>query len=122
MGKVGNVASVKPVNVAGGLTSRFATPQEESVNYADRVVRPLYYQEWETPRIGDRRPTPVVIELDVQSDGRVISARITRRSNDPLMNQSVENLIRNVRQFTPFRQVGVSSSSLHIVVTMEIIE
>ena len=122
MGNVGKVSSTKPVNVTSGLTSRFATPQEESVNYADNFVRPTYYQAWTPPRVGDRRPTPVVVELDVQSDGRVISARITRRSNDPLMNQSVENLIRDVRQFTPFQQAGVRSSSLHIIVTMEIIE
>ena len=122
IGKAGQLSSTTPANVTNELTIRVATPQEESVNYADRVVRPIYYQAWNTPRIGDRRPTPVVVELNVQSDGRVTFVQITRRSNDPLMNESVENLIREVRQFTSFRQVGVRSSSLHIVVTMEIIE
>ncbi len=122
MNNAGKLSTTSTANVTSGLKSKFATPQEESVNYADNVVRPGYYNAWDTPRIGDRRPTPVIVELDVQSDGRVISARITRRSNDARMNESVQNLIRNVRQFTPFSQVGVRSSSLHIVVTLEIID
>ncbi|MBP5640015.1 MAG: TonB C-terminal domain-containing protein, partial [Victivallales bacterium] len=96
--------------------------QEESVNYAENVVKPGYYEAWETPRVGDRHPTPVVVELDVISDGRVVSAKITRRSNDALMNASVEKLIQTVRQFVPFAQAGIKSSSLHIIVTMEIVD
>ena len=123
LGNTGQPAvGASAVAVPRGLTRRFATSAEESVNYAEQVVKPQYYQAWNTPRIGDRRPSPVVVELDVQADGRVLSARITRRSSDPLMNESVEELIRTVRQFTAFRDAGVKSTSLHIVVTMEIVE
>lgn len=116
------VEPVRPDALTGRLRQRIeaATPAEEAMNYGDQVVRPAFYEAWETPRTGGRTPQPVVVELDIASDGRVISSRITRRSNDDRMNQSVEELVRRIRRFTPFSQLGIRATSLHIVVTMTV--
>ena len=116
------VEPVRPDALTGRLRQRIeaATPAEEAMNYGDQVVRPAFYEAWETPRTGGRTPQPVVVELDIASDGRVISSRITRRSNDDRMNQSVEELVRRRRRFTPFTQLGIRATSLHIVVTMTV--
>ena len=116
------VEPVRPDALTGRLRQRLeaSTPAEEAVNYGDQVVRPAFYEAWETPRTGGRTPQPVVVELDIASDGRVISSRITRRSNDDRMNQSVEELVRRIRRFTPFSQLGIRATSLHIVVTMTV--
>ena len=116
------VEPVRPDALTGRLRQRIeaATPAEEAMNYGDQVVRPAFYEAWETPRTGGRTPQPVVVELDIASDGRVISSRITRRSNDDRMNQSVEELVRRIRRFTPFTQLGIRATSLHIVVTMTV--
>ena len=116
------VEPVRPDALTGRLRQRIeaATPAEEAMNYGDQVVRPAFYEAWETPRTGGRTPQPVVVELDIASDGRVISSRLTRRSNDDRMNQSVEELVRRIRRFTPFTQLGIRATSLHIVVTMTV--
>ena len=116
------VEPVRPDALTGRLRQRIeaATPAEEAMNYGDQVVRPAFYEAWETPRTGGRTPQPVVVELDIASDGRVISSRITRRSNDDRMKQSVEELVRRIRRFTPFSQLGIRATSLHIVVTMTV--
>ena len=116
------VEPVRPDALTGRLRQRIeaATPAEEAMNYGDQVVRPAFYEAWETPRTGGRTPQPVVVELDIASDGRVISSRITRRSNDDRMNQSVEELVRRIRRFTPFTQLGIRATSLHSVVTMTV--
>lgn len=116
------VAPVETSTLTGKLRQQLkaATPEEEAVNYGDQVVRPILYEAWDTPRSGGTVPQPVVVELDIAADGRVISSRLVRRSNDVRMNQSVEELMRRVRRFTPFAELGIRATSMRIVVTMTV--
>jgi outer membrane biosynthesis protein TonB len=95
----------------------------EEKNYAEQIVRPLFYARWQQPTRGELQqnwPTPVEVTFTVLADGRIASWRLSARSNSAAMNSSVENLMRQVTQLTPFSQLGINSASLRIVVNMEL--
>ena len=106
--------------------SSHLTTSEVSVVYADQYVQPILYQNWNPSRAGMtyQKPTPVVITFNVTLNGSANQVRITRRSNDPVMNSSVEELVSMIQngqiRFTPLKDAGFSVSILPIKVTMEL--
>lgn len=71
----------------------------------DQLVAGMIYRMWATPdvnRLGGRKPQ-VGIELIIAADGRVIGKRITHRSGVLAMDESIQNLLDNLRQvIVPF--------------------
>ena len=65
----------------------------------------MIYRMWVTPdknRMGGREPQ-VTIEVEIASDGRVTAKRILRRSGVLAMDESIQNLLDNLRQvMVPF--------------------
>lgn len=95
----------------------------DETNYAEQVVRPLFYARWQQPSRGELQqswPTPVEVTFTVLADGRIAGWKLTKRSNSDAMNRSVEALMRQTTQLTPFSQLGIRSASLRIVVSMEL--
>ncbi|MGI5923654.1 MAG: TonB C-terminal domain-containing protein [Lentisphaeria bacterium] len=95
----------------------------DEMNYAEQVVRPLFYARWQQPSRGELQqswPTPVEVTFTVLADGRIAGWKLTKRSNSDAMNRSVEALMRQTTQLTPFSQLGIRSASLRIVVSMEL--
>ena len=68
------------------------TVAEDTTNYAEQYARPLLEQSWAPSRAGMkyRNPSPVEITFMVSASGAVSNIRITRRSNEQVMNSSVE--------------------------------
>ncbi|MDD4538303.1 MAG: TonB C-terminal domain-containing protein [Lentisphaeria bacterium] len=100
-----------------------AQKEADELNYAEQVVRPLFYARWQQPSRGELQqswPTPVEVTFTVLANGRVAGWKLTKRSNSDAMNRSVEALLRQMTQLTPFSQVGIRSASLRIVVNMEL--
>lgn len=114
----------------GGTTTPGASPAAidaqiaaDEMNYAEQVVRPLFYARWQQPSRGELQqswPTPVEVTFTVLANGRIAGWKLTKRSNSDAMNRSVEALMRQTTQLTPFSQVGIRSSSLRVVVNMEL--
>ena len=112
----------RTVRTGGSRIGNISSERDIRVNYAEKYVKPLYYEHWTTPAVGNSRPTSVIVSLQVASDGRVVSARITRYSNDERMNSSVKDLIEQVRQFASFASVGIKATMLDLTVELEIHE
>ena len=100
------------------------TAEEDMANYAEIYARPILEQYWKPSRAGMkyRNPSPVVITFIVTSSGSVSNVRIIQRSNEPVMNSSVEELVNLMRNgqipFTPLRDAGINRTSLQIVITL----
>ena len=100
-----------------------ATVAEDSVNYAESFVSPRLYQDWNPSRAGMKyaKPNPVYITMTVSADGRVRNAKITTPSNDAVMNNSVEDLIRQINNgyivFATFQEAGINNRS-YLTVTI----
>ena len=98
------------------------TVAEDSANYAELYASPILYQYWNPSRAGMKyaKPSPVYITMTVSASGKVTSARITTKSNDSVMNSSVEELLKQIRsgqiQFPSLVNAGINRSLL----TMEI--
>ena len=93
------------------------TVAEESANYAENFVSPRLYQYWSPSRAGMKyaKPNPVYITMTVSANGRVRNAKITTPSNDPVMNNSVDELVRQINSghiiFAPFQEAGINNRS-----------
>ena len=100
------------------------TTEEDMTNYAESFARPIIEQYWKPSRAGMkyRNPSPVVITFIVTSSGSVSNVRITQRSNEPVMNSSVEDLVNQMRNgqipFPSLREAGINRTSLQIVITL----
>ena len=100
-----------------------ATVAEDSANYAESFVSPRLYQDWNPSRAGMKyaKPNPVYITMTVSADGRVRNAKITTPSNDAVMNNSVEDLIRQINNgyivFATFQEAGINNRS-YLTVTI----
>ena len=71
----------------------------------DQLVASMIYRMWVTPdknRMGGREPQ-VTIEVMIAADGRVVGKRILQKSGVLAMDESIQNLLDNLRQVTvPF--------------------
>ena len=98
------------------------TVAEDSANYAESFASPILYQYWNPSRAGMKyaKPSPVYITMTVSASGKVTSVQITTKSNDSVMNSSVEELLKQIRsgqiQFPALANAGINRSFL----TMEI--
>ena len=81
---------------------RQAVAVEISEQYLGRV-RAQLYEAWNEPHrtmIGDQ-PLRVTVALTIRADGSIATGRIVRRSNNDMMNQSVEACLRNLSDLPP---------------------
>lgn len=100
------------------------TTEEDMTNYAESFARPIIEQYWKPSRAGMkyRNPSPVKITFIVTASGSVSNIRIIQRSNEPVMNSSVEELVKQMRAgnvpFTSLREAGINRASLQIVIEL----
>ena len=91
-------------------------------NYAENCVSPRLYQYWNPSRAGMKyaKPSPVYITMTVSASGKVTSVQITTKSNDSVMNSSVEELLRQIRsghiQFPTLASAGINRSLLTVTI------
>ena len=93
----------------------------ETKNYADLVAKPYIQQHWIQPVKGEMdvaNPSPVEITFTVYAGGNISNARITKRSNSRVMNNSVEQFIRGLARMAPISSIGSKAASLQITVSM----
>lgn len=101
-----------------------ATVAEDSKNYAVNCAAGILYEHWNPSRAGmkSRNPSPVEISFMISIDGVVSNVRITKRSNDPVMTSSVEELVNQIKnghiQFPSLASVGINRPFLQISITM----
>ena len=95
-----------------------ATVAEDSANYAELYASPILYQYWNPSRAGMKyqNPSPVYITMTVTANGRVTNVQIITKSNDGVMNSSVEELIKQIRSgqivFPSLKNAGINRSFL----------
>ena len=100
------------------------TTEQDMTNYAEMFARPVIEQYWKPSRAGMkyRNPSPVKITFIVTSSGSVSNVRIIQRSNEPVMNSSVEDLVNQMKSgqipFPSLRDAGINRTSLQIVMTL----
>ena len=100
-----------------------AAIEVETRSYAEEVVRPYIQQNWREPSKGEldvRNPSSVEISFNVSAIGKITEARITRQSNSRVLNNSVQEFLRNMTRLSPLSAIGSKSASLTIIVTMNI--
>ena len=116
-----NVSKATGVNVPRVVGP---TTEEDMTNYAESFARPIIEQYWKPSRAGMkyRNPSPVKITFIVTASGSVSNIRIIQRSNEPVMNSSVEELIKQMRvgnvPFASLREAGINRASLQIVIEL----
>ena len=80
------------------------------------------YQYWNPSRAGMKyaKPSPVYITMTVSASGKVTSVQITTKSNDSVMNSSVEELLKQIRsgqiQFPSLASAGINRSLLTVTI------
>ena len=115
---VSNPTAVNIPRVSGSTT------EQDMTNYAEMFARPVIEQYWKPSRAGMkyRNPSPVKITFIVTSSGSVSNVRIIQRSNEPVMNSSVEDLVNQMKSgqipFPSLRDAGINRTSLQIVMTL----
>ena len=103
-----------------------ATVAEDSANYAESFASPLLYQYWNPSRAGMKyaKPSAVYITMTVTANGRVTNVQITTRSNDAVMNNSVEELIKQIRsgqiEFPSLASEGINRSFLTMTIGLHL--
>jgi outer membrane biosynthesis protein TonB len=121
--QIASQAMARVSKTPGALPS-FAgqTTSEVSETYAEQYVRPVLEMNWKPSRAGmsTRAPSSVKITFVVSLEGRVSNVRISKRSNEPVMNSSVEDLLNQIRSgqisFLSPQSVGIN----HPFLTVEI--
>ena len=95
-------------------------------NYAENCVSPILYQYWNPSRAGMKfaKPSPVYITMTVSANGRVTNVQISTKSNDGVMNSSVEELLRQIRsghiQFPTLASAGINRSILTMTIGLHL--
>jgi outer membrane biosynthesis protein TonB len=103
-----------------------ATVAEDSANYAENFASPLLYQYWNPSRAGMKyqNPSPVYVTMTVSASGSVTNVQISTKSNDSVMNSSVEDLIKQIRsghiKFPPLASAGINRSFLTIKIGLHL--
>jgi len=107
--------------VGGAATSREESARQD--DYFDAVATWLY-RMWSQPdraEVGAGRRVTVV-EISVNSEGLVRSARIVAPSRNAAMDASVAALVRSLRRLPPPSEHGVRARSLTFRVRFELEE
>ncbi len=102
------------------------TVADDSANYAESFASPILYQYWNPSRAGMKyqNPSPVYITMTVTASGKVTNVQITTKSNDSVMNSSVEELLKQIRsgqiQFPSLASAGINRSILTMTIGMHL--
>ena len=105
------------------VSTEMAAIEVETRSYAEEVARPYIQRNWREPSKGEldvRNPSPVEVSFTVYASGNVANARIVKMSNSRVLNNSVQEFLRNMTRLSPLSVIGSKSSSLTIIVTMSI--
>ncbi|MCR5381719.1 MAG: TonB C-terminal domain-containing protein [Lentisphaeria bacterium] len=103
-----------------------ATVAEDSANYAESFASPILYQYWNPSRAGMKyaKPSPVYITMTVTASGRVTNVQITTKSNDSVMNSSVEELLKQIKsgqiEFPSLKSAGINRSFLTMTIGLHL--
>ena len=73
---------------------------EAFASYKDLVIS-IYEREWMKP-MGIEQPATVKATVTIARDGRVLSARITQLSRNRTVDDSVDQVLRRVKEIRPF--------------------
>ena len=112
------------ISTAKAVPSSVTAASTIETDYANTYVNHILYDNWNISRAGmsNANPTSVEIAFTVMSNGTAVNIQVTRRSNEPKMNSSVDELIRLIKngriRFTPLKEAGINLQSLRITVTM----
>ena len=111
-----------PQNLNMFASSQKTQTEAVSEDYAQRYVYPVFDALWQPSRAGMRNPnpSPVMIAFRVTPSGGISNIRITVPSNEPVMNNMVNALIRQNISLTPFSEAGVSRSFLDIEIVLSV--
>ena len=105
------------------VSTEMAAIEVETRSYAEEVARPYIQRNWREPSKGEldvRNPSLVEVSFTVYASGNVANARIVKMSNSRVLNNSVQEFLRNMTRLSPLSVIGSKSSSLTIIVTMSI--
>ncbi|MEI8079022.1 MAG: TonB C-terminal domain-containing protein, partial [bacterium] len=97
-----------------------ATASQGANYFADLSSR--LHGRWNQPsrsEVGGGRPRTTV-SLSIASDGRVLSARITKGSARTAMDASIQRLLSGLTRLAAPADFGITSASLTIVVNFEL--
>ena len=97
-----------------------ATANQGASYFADLSSR--LHGMWNQPsrsEVGGGKPRATV-SLSIASDGRVLSARITKGSARPAMDASIQRLLSSLTRLAAPADFGITSASLTIVVNFEL--
>ena len=112
-----NAVAVAGFSTQGGGV---ATASQGASYFADLSSR--LHGMWNQPsrsEVGGGRPRATV-SLSIASDGRVLSARITKGSARPAMDASIQRLLSSLTRLAAPADFGITSTSLTIVVNFEL--
>jgi TonB family protein len=70
-------------------------------NYG-QVIKSIYEKAWNRPTEAEHESDEVDVEVTIWRDGTVIRSKIVRRSGNPALDKSVENVLERVRTVPAF--------------------
>ncbi|MFA5203923.1 MAG: TonB C-terminal domain-containing protein, partial [Lentisphaeria bacterium] len=116
-GQVRNAITTGSFSTQGGGR---ATASQSASYFADLSSR--LHSLWNQPsrsEIGGGRPRAVV-SLTIAGDGRVLGTRLTRPSNRPAMDASIQSLLAGLSRLAAPADFGITGNSITVVVNFEL--
>ena len=86
------------------LDLRYASQIEDEISRCIVLVRRAMYDAWQQPGAADAGPRPALLDIRLDSSGRVVSYRIRQSSGSPYFDQTVLKAAANaapIRGLTP---------------------
>jgi TonB family protein len=98
-----DVASVaKAIRAANATTTIRVPPNQKSyANYA-QAVKSIYERNWSPPEETSRDDATVQVQVIINRDGSIHSARIINRSGEASVDASIDATLRRVKTLPPF--------------------
>ena len=106
--------------------SKGTTSMQDSKDYANNYAAAVLYEHWNPSRAGMKyaKPSPVYITMTVTASGRVTNVQITTKSNDSVMNSSVEELLKQIKsgqiEFPSLKSAGINRSFLTMTIGLHL--
>jgi len=111
------LAQATRLKFSGTVTPRISGGSSRATqDYGSRVVS-IYNREWHEPA-GISSASVVTVTVTISRSGYVKSARITRRSSNSTLNNSIQSLINRVKKFPPF-PAGMTQSEFTLSIDFE---
>lgn len=67
-----------------------------------QIIGSIYYQAWVVPEESDANTSTAVVSVTIARDGTVVSAKITRSSNNATVDRTVQAALDRVTSVPPF--------------------